>query len=267
MVAALGTCVPGIAAAQPQLSMEVTPLRVELKMMAKAAHTQAITLRNDSSAAVHVRARVDEYWLSLDGTPQFKFATPGEPYSAAPWVRLNPSELTIQPGTTATVRATTSVPADAFEGSYRCAVMFEFDPPGLDSRTARKDMQFRGRVATLIYATVGNPKPGVELADLQALPTKSGMPDIVALLTNSGRAYVRTKGTMIITMADGRPVRDVPLPSVPVLPESRRELRVPTVGPQDPPLQPGSYKIEIRIDVGQTALLVGETTFEVAGAR
>jgi hypothetical protein len=246
-----------------QLSMEVTPLRVELKMGAKATHTQPITLHNDSSAAVHVRARVDEYWLSLDGTPQFKFATPGEPYSALEWVRLNPSELTIAPGATATVRATTTVPAGTLDGGYRCAVMFEFDPPGLNGKAA-KEMQFRGRVATLIYATVGTPKSAVELADLQALPTKSGMPDIVALLTNAGRAYVRTKGSMIITTTDGQTVREVALPNVPVLPESKRELRVPTVGPQDAPLAPGSYHLEIRIDVGQPALLVGETTFEVA---
>lgn len=258
---------PAPASAQSPLSVEVTPLRVELKMAAKATHTQAITLRNDSTAPVHVRVRVDDYWLSIDGTPQFKVATAGEPFSAAAWVRTNPSDFTLRPGETTTVRATTAVPAETPDGGYRCGIMFEFDPPGADPKAARKDMMFKGRVATIVYATVGSPKADVELADLQVRPTDSPMPDVVALLANAGRAYVRTKGTLIISTMDGRRVREVALPSVPVLPESRRELRVSTASAQEPPLPPGRYKVEIRVDVGLPALLVGETTLEVLKGR
>lgn len=266
LAAAIAAVPPVSALAQGPLSVEVTPLRVELKMAPKATHTQAITLRNDSAAAVHVRVRVDDYWLSIDGTPQFKLATAGEPFSASGWIRTNPSDFTLRPGETTTVRATTTVPADTLEGGYRCGIMFEFDPPGTDPKTARKDMQFRGRVATIVYATVGAPKADVDLADLQVRPTDSPMPDVVALLANAGRAYIRTKGTLVISTMEGRRVRELPLPNVPVLPESRRELRVSTAS-QDPPLPPGRYKVEIRVDVGLPALLVGETTFEVMRVR
>jgi hypothetical protein len=145
--------------------------------------------------------------------------------------------------------------------------MFEFDPPGLDPRTASKDMQFRGRVATIVYATVGSPKAEVELDDLSVRPSASGVPDVIAVLSNVGRGYVRTKGTLTISTPDGRSVRELAVPSVPVLPESKREVRVATAGPQDQPLEPGRYKVEVRIDVGQPALLVGETTFEVPRIR
>ncbi len=258
---------PGRAAAQTPLSVEVSPLRVELKMGAKATHTQAITLRNDSAGAVHVRVRVDDYWLSRDGTPQFKPAAPGQPWSAAAWVRTNPSDLTIKPGEQATVRATTTVPADTPTGAYRCAVMFEFEPPGAGPAAPRKDMQFRGRVATIVYATVGAPTTAVELTDLQVAATPGAPPDIVATLANAGRGYVRTRGTLIISAAGGQVVREIALPNVPVLPESTREVRVSTSGPQDAPLEPGRYKVEIRIDVSQPALLVGETTLEVTRGK
>jgi hypothetical protein len=145
--------------------------------------------------------------------------------------------------------------------------MFEFDPPGVDAKTARKDMQFRGRVATIVYVTVGSPQPDIDIADLQSRPAPGGAPEVVALLANAGRAYVRTKGSLIISLPDGTRVREVPVPSVPVLPESRRELHVPTAGPNDSPLDPGLYKVEIRIDVGMPALLVGETTLEVARVK
>jgi hypothetical protein len=146
--------------------------------------------------------------------------------------------------------------------------MFEFDPPGLDPKAARRDMQFRGRVATIIYATVGAPATAIELTDLQVAPATAGaQPEVVATLANAGRGYVRTKGTLIISTADGRKVREVAVPNVPVLPESTREVRVPTAGPQDAPLEPGRYKVELRIDVSQPALLVGDTTLEVTRAK
>ena len=258
---------PAAAAGQSGLSVEVSPLRLELKMAAKATHTQVISLRNDGTDAVTVRARVDEYWLSDDGTPQFKMATADTPFSASSWVRVNPSAVTLEPGATASVRATTTVPADTVDGAYRAAVMFEFEPPGLDAATARKDMRFRGRVAAVIYATVGSPRTAIDLADLEVRQVAGGQPEVIAVLANAGRGYVRTKGTLVITAEGGRRVREVALPSVPVLPESRREMRIPTAGPQDTPLEPGRYTVEVRIDVGQAALLVGETTLEVARVR
>jgi len=74
----------GTAAAQDLLSIEVTPLRVELTLKPGALHTQAVTLKNEGPKAVRVRARVDEWHLSRDGTPQFTFAEPAAPIPPPP---------------------------------------------------------------------------------------------------------------------------------------------------------------------------------------
>jgi len=199
---------PMPAAAQGSLfSVEVTPLRVELKLTPGAAHTQAVTLKNDSKQAVRVRARVDDWYLSKDGTPQFKAVEPDAPYSAAPWIRLNPPEQLVAPGATAIVRFTTTVPADAKVAGYRCAVMFEFDPPDAAAAAKARDVQFRGRVATLLYATVGSPPPMVDLTDLQPRMVKGQPPAVVASLANTGRVHVRTKGTLLIYDQTGKMVR------------------------------------------------------------
>jgi P pilus assembly chaperone PapD len=254
---------PPPADAQDLFSVEVTPLRVELKLTPGAAHTQAVTLKNDSKKAVRVRARVDDWYLSKDGTPQFKLAAPDEPYSAAAWIRVNPPEQLVAPGATAIVRFTTTVPADAKVAGYRCAVMFEFDPPDAASAAKARDVMFRGRVATLLYATVGAPAPAVDLTDLQTRLVAGQPPAVVATLHNTGRVHVRTKGTMIVYDRAGKVVRQLQLPNVPVLPESEREVSIPTAGEKDPPLPPGTYRVEVKFDLDLAALVVGETTLEI----
>jgi P pilus assembly chaperone PapD len=249
--------------AQALFSVEVSPLRVELRLNPGATHTQAVTLKNDSKQPARVRARVDDWYLSKDGTPQFKSADPADPYSAAAWLRLNPPEQLVASGATAVVRFTTTVPAGTKEGGYRCAVMFEFDPPDADPASRGRDVTFRGRVATLLYATVGNPKPAVELTDLQVRAPRGQLPAIVATLTNSGRVHVRTSGSVIFSDAAGHVVRQAPLPNVPVLPQSERDVNIPTAGEREPPLPPGTYKVEVKFDLGLPALVVGETTLEI----
>ena len=254
---------PLTVAAQDVFSVEVTPLRVELKLTPGATHTQAVTLKNDSKNPVRVRARVDAWYLSKDGTPQFKLADPEDPYSAAPWLRLNPPEQLVGPGATAIVRFTTTVPATAKVAGYRCAVMFEFDPPDAATAGKARDVMFRGRVATLLYATVGSPAVVVELTDLQPRLVKGQQPSVVATLTNTGRVHFRTKGTVVIYDEAGKIVRQLALPNVPVLPESERDVSIPTGGEKDPPLPPGIYRVEVKFDMDQAALIVGETTLEI----
>jgi len=263
-VSVLVLAVPSAALAQESLSVEVTPLRVELKLGPGAAFTQVVTLHNDAKNAVKVRARVDDWYLSKDGTPQFKPADPADPFSAASWLRVNPPEQVVAAGATAVVRFTTTVPAGTKDGGYRCAVMFEFDRPDADPVAKSRGVMFRGRVATILYATVGNPAPAVDLTDLQIRTPKGGVPSVVATLANTSRTHVRTKGSLAIYDAAGTLVRQVPIPNVPVLPASEREISIPTSGENEARLPPGKYRIEVKIDVGQPAMIVGETTMEIA---
>jgi hypothetical protein len=85
----------------------------------------------------------------------------------------------------------------------------------------------------------------------------------VATLKNTSRVHVRTKGTMAIYDESGNLARQIPVPNVPVLPESERDVNIPTAGEKEAPLPPGKYRVEVKFDIGQPALLVGETTFEV----
>ncbi len=263
LLAAL-TAVPGVA--RGQVSVEVAPPRVDLRTAnGGTPQTQAITLTNKDKNAVRIRARVDDWYLSKDGTPQFVLADGKTAYSAAAWTRVNPSEQVAQPGETVTVRFTTTTPQGTAPGGYHAAIMFEFEPPGGDATGRGRSVMFKGRVATVVYVTVGSLKPAVELVDVREVDASSVGPRVVAAtLKNTGRVHVRTKGQMVIYGEAGNVVRRIALPDVPVLPESERDVIVQMGESGQESLPPGQYRVEFRIDVGLPEVLVGETTVTIA---
>jgi hypothetical protein len=67
---------------------------------------------------------------------------------------------------------------------------------------------------------------------------------------------------MTVFGPDGSQVAQVPVPDVPVLPESEREVAIVAFEAANP-LPPGEYRVEVRIDVGMAAVIVGETMLKV----
>lgn len=250
------------AAAQ---SVEVSPLRVELAMGKGASHTQAVTLTNQGSEPVRIRARLQDWYMAKDGTPQFDAPIPeGErPFLAASWLRVAPPEQIVQPGQQGIVRFTTTTPADAADAGYRAAILFEFGAVNADPVAARRSVQFRSRVATLVYMNLGKIAPSIELADLASRARPGQPPAIVATMRNTGRSNVRTKGSVTLRDSGGQLVRTIEVPNVPLLPLAERELSIPTAKPGETALAAGTYRVEIKIDVGAPELLVGETTMTV----
>jgi P pilus assembly chaperone PapD len=255
--------VPAPAGAQ-QVSVQITPLRIEMKTAAGGATTQTVSLTNQDREPVRVHAAVADWYLSKDGTPQFTPVDPALPYTASPWLRINPVEVVAQPGVETTIRFTLNVPPTVAPGGYRSAIMFEFLPPGGEPAALSKGVAFRSRIATTLYVTIGAPTPAVELLDLQARVQAGQPPALVATLKNTGPVHVRTKGQVIVYGQDGQVVRRLALPDVPVLPASEREVVVALGEPdQLTPLPAGRYRMEMRVDVGLPEVLVGETTITI----
>lgn len=249
------------APAAAQVSVEVSPLRVELKLAPGATHTQAVTLTNTGKDAVRVRVSIKDWHLAKDGAPQFAEPEDGRPYAASRWVRVAPPELVIQPAMEGTVRFSVAVPQGVEPAGYRSGIMFELAPASGEPIVRRRELSVRPQIATLIYANVGEPRAAVDLVDLRSrsLPEQT---TILATLKSTGKRTVRTKGSLTIFGQGGAVVRTVPVPDVPVLPESERDVAI-VVADQEKPLPPGEYRIEVKIDVGLPALIVGETTLKV----
>jgi P pilus assembly chaperone PapD len=263
VLAAAGACVLSVTPAAAQLSVEVSPLRVEIQTEAGGARTQAVSLTNTGKDAVRVRATISDWRLSRDGAPQFEAPEEGRAYSASGWIRLAPPEIVLEPGAQGAVRFSLSVPPGAGAAGYRTGILFDFSPAAGDPIARAREVTFRSRIATLIYVNVGQPPAAVELTDLR-IRTTPEQTQIVGTLANTSRRTVRTKGSLVITGAAGVAVREVQVPDVPVLPESEREVVVVALDKAASPLPPGEYRVELKIDVGLPTLLVGETTLKVA---
>lgn len=259
---ALLACLLLAAPAAAQVSVEVSPLRIELKTAPGGTTTQSISVTNTGKDAVRVRSTISDWHLSRDGTPQFVEAADPK-YSASSWVRVAPPEIVVAPGVEIIVRFTLTVPADAGPAGYRSGILFEFGPAEGAAAPKAREVQVRSRIATLIYANVGEPPAAVELTDLQPRQTTGQPAQIVAVLKNSGKRTVRTRGTLTLYDKAGTAVSQTIVPDVPVLPESEREVAAPAINPDKGKLPPGEYRVEIKIDVGMAALIVGETTFKV----
>lgn len=258
--AALMICPTPVAA---QIAVEVSPLRVELAAGPGSTSTQSVTLTNAGTAPVRVRATLTDWDLSRDGAPQFEGAVEGGPYSATAWVRIAPPEQVIEPGKDATVRFSLTVPASVEPGGYRTGILFEFGAATGDPVGRAREVMFKSRIATLIYVNIGQPVIAAELMDLR-VRTAGPQLQVVAALKNTSRRSVRTKGSVVVYDQSGKAVREVPVPDVPLLPESERDVAIVVVDPEkNLTLAAGEYRVEVRIDVGLAAVLVGETTLNV----
>ena len=145
---------------------------MEIQAGPGATSTQAVTLNNGGTEPVRVRARLTDWDLSRDGSPQFEGVPEGGPFSATAWVRVAPPELLIDPGKDGIVRFSLTVPT----GTAPCRLPHRAScsnscPPSGDIARRAKEMQFRSRVATLIYVNVGEPPVAVELTDLRSRVT------------------------------------------------------------------------------------------------
>jgi len=247
-----------------QVSVEVSPLRVELKTESGGSTTQAITVHNTGSDAVRVRASISDWNLSMEGAPQFATAQETR-YSASAWTRIAPPEQVIEAGHEAIVRFTLAVPPDTAAAGYRTSVLFEFGAASGVPVGRGHDVIVRSRIATLIYVNVGSAPAAVDLTDLKSRALPQQAQQIIAVLKNTGRSTVRTRGTMTIYTSGGAKVAEIAVPDVPILPESEREVAIDTGDRETGKRLPsGEYRIEVRIDVGMAAVLVGETTLKVS---
>ena len=263
LIAALAALILWAGPAAAQISVEVSPLRIELTAGAGSTTTQGITVSNAGKDPIRVRARLTDWELSRDGAPQFESAVENGPYSATGWLRIAPPEQVIDPGKDAVVRFSMTVPQQIEPGGYRTGVLFEFGPASGDPIARGREVMFKSRIATLIYISIGQPPVAAELIDLRSRAAGPQL-QIVATVKNTSRRSVRTKGSLAVLNAGGQTVREVPVPDVPLLPESEREVMIVVVDPdKQSVLAAGDYRVELRLDVGLPAVLVGETTLKV----
>src|SRR5581483_7196645 len=85
-----------VPAANANIDLAYQPMRVDLRLVPGQVQTGTIQLKNDGRVPMHLRARMLDFYVSSNNTPQFSTVT-DESYSCRKWTILNPTEVDIAP--------------------------------------------------------------------------------------------------------------------------------------------------------------------------
>jgi P pilus assembly chaperone PapD len=238
------------------VSVTVSPIRVEHLVNQGEEGTDTITVTNDGTTSTRMQVSIEDWSLTTDGTPIF-IKQGNNPYSCAGWIQVNPTDFKVEPGQTTEVRYTITVPEGIKDGGYHAALIFE-TVPDVTVGEKTKGVSLRGRIATILYEKVGNPDLKCYANSLKTIIKKDGA-DFILALQNTGKAHVRTKGSITVKDSNGGDSFKVDVPDVPVLPESERNITI----SYDKAIPKGKYTATAVVDIGKKELIGAETTFEV----
>lgn len=235
------------AASSESDGLAMAPARFELEMQPGTETTVVINLDYHTSKGgaqpSRIMASLNDWDIKPGGELQFyKAGTLAR--SASPWLIYSPSEVTVQPGHTHSIRVTISVPKDATPGDHLAALIVEQRPDTIKYNRNIRQMSVRFRMASMFYITVPQTVRRGTLENLEAVAGPNGI-TITPTLKNEGNSAIRplssvqiidSRGRTVLEMAEGEslPVLGGALLSKPLLIEQ--------------PLPPGTYTVKYRVD-------------------
>jgi len=256
LAAGVGLSVPAYA----DLSIDVSPLRLHVHARPGDEYTDAVRVVNSGKEPVRLRAYVEDWYLDEIGTPIFRPAGTLDG-TASLWVEAAPADLLIRPGETEFVRYTIRIPENVPEGGYHGSLLLESLPLNRAEQQTRM-MFIQGRIACMLYVTVGDPTRSAAITAL--VPTERNGKHLVRLqVENTGEDFIRLAGNLDCLQADEALGEPLILPDVPVLPGARRWIEVEI--PADQYRAEALARVTIELEgIGQ---LLGECPLGVAAFR
>jgi len=230
----------------------ITPPRQSLAAAPGETVSTTVTVLTTAATEERVVAATSDWTLGVGGELTYLPAA-SLPSSAASWLALEADEFALAPGGSRELRIQVTVPEDA-EGTYHAMVFFTVVPAPTD--TPGVGVTTTARVGLTVYVTVtGTERSGSELVDLY----RPDPATLAAVVVNSGNTVMRLGGTIELRNEAGDVVQRLPVPDVPVLRESEREVRFDL--PDD--LEPGFYVVLALIEDDRGGLLAGELPIEI----
>jgi hypothetical protein len=234
------------------LSFNVTPMISDLTVAAGTSQTGLITVRDSAeagSATLRLKVSMEDWTLDELGKPSFT-ASGTSTDSCAPWIQINPVELSVNPGQPEIVRYTVTVPATA-QGSYHCIVFFTSAP--LPSATMGSSVRVSGCIGNTVYVQVGPPVRRAKITALTITPKT-----VTITVQNTGSSYLRLAGEVkIASGSESNVVQQINIPRAVVLPGNNSK-RVITINTSSD-LGTGSYVVTAVLDYGGDVLLGART--------
>ena len=191
-----------LAATRSEASLSVSPALIELELD-NSRPSRVLTVTNVTNQETRYRVQVVHFRFNRDGNVQ---TVPPDEHSMASWIKCNPREFTLGPGTTRAIRLTVLPPKSLPPGEYWAAVWFEplkgLEAHLQDTLGAKANMRVMTNILVPVYGRVPQVNYRCELADMVALRTADTV-SIATRVINTGSARVRVKGSFEILAGDG----------------------------------------------------------------
>jgi hypothetical protein len=208
---------PSLAMAQG-FAAYISPPRFEVRTQAGQTLRQVLEIQHVGQQKGNYRLYTNDWMLNADQSATFSNEL--APDSCRPWVAIERKELTLEPGARYRYRFEITPPPGTAARECRFAIMVE----GLDpTRVAGSlNLPVGGRIAVIVYATVGDAAPRLEIVGARVAPV-NGQPQPQIAVRNSGNATGRLEGFVRGTDATGARL-DLSPADLPILPGETRAL-------------------------------------------
>jgi hypothetical protein len=261
----------GIAGAQVTLSL--TPLRVELSVSPGSTRTFTILLINESKSST-ARFKVKTMDLTQKPNGDYQVVELGESkHSCASWIKLSTDNAVLGPGEALSLIGTVAVPRTAYGGKYAAVVMELVPDERAPGDTALASARFVHRMATVVELSVQSPRVK-RLINIEGFTLESASQNdrlasaygndalmLSAQVKNEGNIHALVQGTLTLRDSTGRRLRQIPLGAGRglVLPDA--SVRLSSILPAG--LKPGDYIADLAFKYGGTRPAVAKVPFTV----
>lgn len=225
-----------------QNSVGISPASIEAKVKPGATYTQAYTLSNNTSERLRFSCSVLDYWY--DENNKRVTGRPGMlPHTASSWVQFSPTEIVVEPKSSATVKVIITVPTGAHGGYYTMPVFEalvvkdELIAAGSRENSARASIGIRFRGLIMLATDDANDYHVEVMGGVVAPPTDATPLEVNIDVRNRGNVHARVQGDFAILDEKGALAGRGRLESTRLLPGQRNILKAAWAGI----LAPGKY--------------------------
>lgn len=191
----------------------ITPPRFEVQTTPGLPLRQVFEIQHVGQLKGGYRIYTNDWTFQADNSVVFTEAL--APDSCRPWVAIERRELTLEPGARYRFRFEITPPAGTASRECRFAIMIE----GLDP--AKSGVDVGGRIGVIVYATVGDAAPVLNLTATRVAKSAEGKTVAVLDVRNSGNAHGRLEGYVNATDAAGQRLEMAPA-DIPIMPGETR---------------------------------------------
>jgi len=235
-----------VPALQGQTSMSLSPVQLEFSLAAGKSEEGTLTIGNDSTEAIRVRADVVSWTVGTPGVDVFPVeGAPG--LSALDWISVVKGDFNIQAGEYRDMPFVVTVPENTEPGQYTAVISVQSV-----SDRAGEGLSLQGSVTALAVVTVGKIQDAGTIEDL-AVEARGGRNVLVLRRKNGGRFFAPTEGELVLRNEKGQKVLSAEFSDDPVPPLSERIFLIPIEGE----IAPGRYEAEciLRLFTGKKTSL------------